>query len=110
MKTYELINLGSKFLKNKKILSSRIDSEIILSHVMGIPRERLLVDEKVIKVDKIKKFKSLILRRSENEPVAYITVSKLFLMQVKFYFFLSFKIALDFCIGQSVRFLGTNLI
>ena len=78
MKTYELINLGSKFLKNKKILSSRIDSEIILSHVMGIPRERLLVDEKVIKVDKIKKFKSLILRRSENEPVAYITKNKEF--------------------------------
>ena len=78
MKTYELINFGSKFLKDKRILSSRIDSEIILSHVMGVPRERLLVDEKVIKADKIKKFKSLILRRSDNEPIAYITKNKEF--------------------------------
>ena len=78
MKTYELINLGSNFLKDNRILSSRIDSEIILSHIMGIPREKLLVDEKDIQPDKIKKFKSLILRRSKNEPIAYITKNKEF--------------------------------
>ena len=78
MKTYELINFGSKFLKDNRILSNRIDSEIILSHIMGIPRERLLIDEKDIQENKIRKFKSLILRRSQNEPIAYITKNKEF--------------------------------
>ena len=78
MKTHELINLGSSFLKDNRILSNRIDSEIILSHIMGVSRERLLIDEKDIEPDKIKKFKSLILRRSKNEPVAYITKNKEF--------------------------------
>ena len=78
MKTNELINFGSNFLKVNKILSCRIDSEIILSHVMGVSRERLLIHEKDIDSNKIKKFKSLILRRSKNEPVAYITKTKEF--------------------------------
>ena len=78
MKTYELINLGSRFLRDNRILSSRIDSEIILSHIMGVTREKLLIHEQNIKSDKIKKFKSLILRRSKSEPVAYITKAKQF--------------------------------
>ncbi len=78
MKTYELINLGSSFLRDNRILSSRIDSEVILSHIMGISREKLLINEQDIKSDKIKKFKSLILRRSKKEPIAYITKVKEF--------------------------------
>ena len=78
MKTYELINLGSSILKDSRILSSRIDSEIILSHIMGVPREKLLIDEQYIKPEKIKKFKSLIIRRSKKEPIAYITKVKEF--------------------------------
>ena len=78
MKTHELIDLGSSFLRNNRILSSRIDSEIILSHIMGVSRERLLIDEQNVNLDRIKKFKSLILRRSKNEPIAYITKVKEF--------------------------------
>ena len=78
MKTFELINFGSSFLKSNKIYSNRIDSEILLSHIMGISREKLLINEEVLHSNKIKKFKSLILRRSKNEPIAYITKSKEF--------------------------------
>ncbi len=78
MKITELINLGSSYLKNNKILSSRIDSEIILSHVMGISRERLLIGENYINKEEADKFNSLILRRSRNEPIAYITKNKEF--------------------------------
>ncbi len=78
MKINELINLGSSFLKDKNIISNRIDSEIILSHIMGITRERLLIKEENIEPTKIKIFKSLILRRSKNEPIAYITKHKEF--------------------------------
>ena len=66
MKTYELINFGSSFLKDKRILSSRIDSEIILSYITGISRERLLINEQEIQSDKVKEFKSLIFRRSKS--------------------------------------------
>ena len=78
MKTYQVINLGSSLLKDSRILTNRIDSEIILSHIMGVPREKLLIDERIIEHDKIIKFKSLILRRSKNEPIAYITNNKEF--------------------------------
>ena len=78
MKTHELINLGSNFLKYNRISTNRIDSEILLSYVMGISRERLLIDEELIQKEKIREFKSLILRRSKNEPVAYITKNKEF--------------------------------
>ena len=78
MKTHELINLGSDFLKYNRISTNRIDSEILLSYVMGISRERLLIDEELIQKEKIREFKSLILRRSKNEPVAYITKNKEF--------------------------------
>ena len=78
MKTNELINLGSTFLKHNRILSNKIDSEIILSHILGISRERLLINETEIEQDEVKKFKSLILRRSKNEPVAYIVNNKEF--------------------------------
>ena len=56
MKTYELINLGSNILKDKRITSNRLDSEIILSHIMGVSRENLLINEENIQKDKIKKF------------------------------------------------------
>ena len=78
MKTNELINFGTNTLRNNKIPSNRIDSEIILSHIIGVSREELLVNERDVALDKIEEFKSLILRRSKNEPVAYITKKKEF--------------------------------
>tara|TARA_B100002051_G_C16684069_1_gene611586 strand:- start:176 stop:1012 length:837 start_codon:yes stop_codon:yes gene_type:complete len=78
MKTFELINFGSNFLKHNNIETNTIDSEIILSHVMGITRENILVSDKEIDQVEIAKFKSLLLRRSKNEPIAYITKKKEF--------------------------------
>ena len=43
MKTSEAINIGSKILKNRNIISHKIDAEIILSHVLKTSREKLLV-------------------------------------------------------------------
>ena len=78
MKIYDLINFGAKTLKNKGILSNRLDSEILLSYAMGISREKLLINEKNVGSDEINKFKTFILRRSKKEPVAYITKIKEF--------------------------------
>ena len=78
MKTNELIHKGSNFLRDNRIISNRIDSEIILSHILGISRERLLTSDTDVHPDKIEKFRSLILRRSKSEPIAYIIKKKEF--------------------------------
>ena len=78
METLELLNFGSKTLKSKNIKSHIIDSEIILSHILSISREKLLIREHHISENDTKKFRSLILRRLDNEPIAYIIGRKEF--------------------------------
>ena len=78
MRTQELLNRGSEFLKENKILSNKLDSEIILSHILGVSRERILIDEISIDEKKIREFNTLILRRSKKEPIAYIIKNKEF--------------------------------
>ena len=45
MKTSDLINTGSKILKERNIPTHRIDSEIILSHILKKDRERILINK-----------------------------------------------------------------
>ena len=78
MRTQELLNQGSKYLKKKRILSNRLDSEVILSHILGVSREKILIEEMNVDDKKVKKFNSFILRRSKNEPIAYIIKNKEF--------------------------------
>ena len=72
MNTAEIINFGSKVLKNEEINSHRLDSELILSNILNISREKLLLNDLSISHENFIKFKSLILRRSKQEPVAYL--------------------------------------
>ena len=73
MEILQLLNQASKYLKDKNILSHRIDSEILLSKVLDKSREELILNlDKDIEKAKVSKFKGLIYRRSLNEPVAYI--------------------------------------
>ena len=78
MQTSELINFGSKTLRSKSIESHRLDSEIILSHILNTPREKLLISENQVSKENVMKFKSLISRRLCNEPIAYIISKKEF--------------------------------
>jgi len=78
MKTAQLLDLGSNILRGKKIISHRIDSEVILSHILKISREKLLIKEDKICNESIIKFRSLISRRLKQEPVAYIIERKEF--------------------------------
>ena len=72
MEILELINSGSKKLKDKDIFSHRLDSEILLSEVLNQTREELLINlNKKIEPQKIVEFYNLIERRSSKEPVAY---------------------------------------
>ncbi len=76
---FEIIKFGSNFLKEKKIPSYILDSEILLSKVLNKSREKILtnLDQKINK-RKILVFKDYLLRRSKNEPIAYILEEKEF--------------------------------
>ena len=78
MKTTQLLDFGSNILRSKKIISHRIDSEVILSYILKISREKLLIKEDKICNENITKFRSLIFRRLKQEPVAYIIKRKEF--------------------------------
>ena len=79
MNALDLIKNGTLVLKENKISSHRIDSEILLSTVLGKSREEILInlDEKINSKD-IFSFKKLIERRSSKEPLAYILKEKEF--------------------------------
>jgi len=79
METLQLLNSGSNQLKSKRIISHKIDSEILLSKVLKKRREEIISTlGKKITPDQILKFKNLIKRRSYREPIAYITKEKEF--------------------------------
>ena len=79
MKAFEIIKIGSKFLKENKIPSSILDSEILLSKTLNKTREEILtnIDQKIDK-KKVLLFKKYLQRRSRNEPIAYILGEKEF--------------------------------
>ena len=79
MNTLKLINEGSYKLKQNDIISHQLDSEILLSKVLNKTRENLLINlEQKIDGKHVKKFEKLILRRSLDEPIAYILKKKEF--------------------------------
>jgi len=79
MEILELINNGSMQLKNKKIYSHKLDSEILLSKVLNKTREELLINlEQRVTTKNINRFHRLVSRRSSKEPIAYILKEKEF--------------------------------
>ena len=79
MEILDLINHGSRQLKNKKIFSHKLDSEILLSKVLNKTREEILINlNQKIDPTKINHFNRLISRRSLREPIAYILEEKEF--------------------------------
>ena len=79
MKVFEIIKIGSNVLKERKIRSHILDSEILLSKTLNQSREETLINlDKIINKKKILEFKKFIKRRSEYEPIAYILEEKEF--------------------------------
>ena len=79
MEILELINHGSRQLKDKRIYSHKLDSEILLSKVLNKTREELLINlNQKIAPQEISDFNKLVDRRSSKEPIAYILKKKEF--------------------------------
>lgn len=69
-----LIKWTSGYFEARKIDSPRMTAEILLAHCLGLTRLDLyLQHDKPLLQDELDRFKSLIKRRVNNEPVAYIT-------------------------------------
>jgi len=85
MNAFEIIKFGSNLLKEKKISSSILDSEILLSKVLNKTREDILInlDQEINKMN-ISVYKEYLKRRSNSEPIAYILGEKEFWSK-KFY-------------------------
>ncbi len=79
MKALEIINIGSNLLREKKIPSHILDSEILLSKTLNRSKEEILVNlNKNINEKEISLFKEYLKRRIKNEPMAYILEEKEF--------------------------------
>ena len=79
MKTLEAIKFGSNLLREKKIPSYILDSELLLSKTLNKSREKTLTNlDKDIEKTNFNIFKEYLIRRSRNEPIAYILGEKEF--------------------------------
>ncbi|MEI6731000.1 MAG: peptide chain release factor N(5)-glutamine methyltransferase [Pseudomonadota bacterium] len=76
----EQIRTASALLKNARIESPRLDAQILFGFVLGVSRERLILDDHLeITLEQAQIFADLIARRAKNEPIAYIIAKKEFL-------------------------------
>ena len=79
MNNMDVLNYGSKLLKNSNINTHNLDSELILARVLNLTREELLINlDKKLDRKNFKKYNNLILRRKKNEPIAHIFQNKEF--------------------------------
>src|SRR3954466_4543657 len=69
-----LLEWTSAFFTRKGIESPRLSTELLLSHVLGVQRIKLYTDyERPLGDDQLAKFRALVQRASEHEPIAYLT-------------------------------------
>ena len=79
MRALDIIKIGSNLLKEKKIPNHILDSEILLSKTLNKSREQILINlDQKVDVDDISVYQKYLLRRSNNEPIAYILGEKEF--------------------------------
>jgi len=79
MRVVEAINSGVKFLKESKISTYVLDTEILLSKTLNKSREEILINlDKQINEEELLIFNKYLNRRSKNEPIAYILEEKEF--------------------------------
>lgn len=75
----EVISFGELELKKNQILNAKLDSEILISDLINIPRNSIFSQlNKKIDEEIVSKFKQYIDRRVKKEPIAYIVKKKEF--------------------------------
>ncbi|WP_457644568.1 peptide chain release factor N(5)-glutamine methyltransferase [Persephonella sp.] len=79
MKIKDLIRIGTERLKDAGVKTPLTDTQLLLSFVLKLPRWKLITErEEDVPKEKVMEFISLIERRAQREPLAYITGEKAF--------------------------------
>ncbi len=79
MNYLDALNYGNKLLKLNKTKNHSLDTELLLSKVLNYSRENLLINlNNRLEKKKFNKYKKLVFRRKNFEPIAYILNKKEF--------------------------------
>ncbi len=79
MKIKEALQKGAETLKEAGVETPITDSQLLLSHILKIPRWKLITErEEELKKEEEKKYFELLKKRAEGFPVAYLTKKKEF--------------------------------
>jgi release factor glutamine methyltransferase len=74
-----VIQRSSDFLGRRGVDSPRLQAELLLAHVLGLPRMRLYLDfERVVPPPQLEAVRELVRRRGEREPLQHLTGSTSF--------------------------------
>jgi release factor glutamine methyltransferase len=69
-----LLEWTTPFFTRKGVDSPRLSAELLLAHVLSIPRIKLYTDyERILDPAQLSAFRDLVRRASEDEPIAYLT-------------------------------------
>ena len=72
-----VIKEANKLLKLKEVSTYKLDTEVLLSNVTKLSRCEIIINkDKTITKKNYKKFKELVLQRSLNKPISYLTKKK----------------------------------
>jgi release factor glutamine methyltransferase len=69
-----LIEWTTGFFTRKEIDSPRLSAELLLAHVLSIPRIKIYTDyERILNESQLAGYRALVQRAVEHEPIAYLT-------------------------------------
>lgn len=69
-----ILEWTTAFFARKSVDSSRLSAELLLGHVLNLPRIKLYTDyERLLSDDELASFRDLVKRAGEQEPIAYLT-------------------------------------
>ncbi len=75
----KLLRWTTDYFQDKGVLEPRASAEVLLAHVLGLSRLDLYLHyDQPLAPEELAAFKSLVVRRREGEPVAYLTGHKEF--------------------------------
>lgn len=69
-----LLKVTSEYLKQKNIEAPRLNAELLLAHLLDLPRIQLYLQfDRPLSKDEVSGYRALVKRRSNREPLQYIT-------------------------------------
>lgn len=69
-----LLEWTTGFFSRKAVDPARLSAELLLAHVLNVPRIKLYTDyERVVPESALQTYRDLVKRASESEPIAYLT-------------------------------------